>query len=71
MIDLLQYVISKNSSSAYKATANAAISIGIDTEFFDSDLARDLQMRILVLNNVLAHVPDINDFMLGIKRILK
>ena len=75
---LLQYVKSKKiphlGIEPTQATANAAISIGIDTlvEFFDSDLAKDLpKADLVVANNVLAHVPDINDFMLGIKRILK
>ena len=49
---LLQYVKSKTSFriEPTQATANAAISIGIDAlvEFFDSDLAKDCQKRILL-----------------------
>jgi SAM-dependent methyltransferase len=50
--------------------AAAAVAKGIRTtaEFFGSDLARRLDRRadLLVANNVLAHVPDLNDFVEGL-----
>jgi SAM-dependent methyltransferase len=61
-----------------KNTAKVAQSNGIEvvTEFFDSKLARQLakegkQADLLIGNNVLAHVPDINDFVEGLKILLK
>ena len=47
--------------------------IPIITEFFDSALASQIGpiADILHANNVLAHVPDINDFVAGIKTVLK
>lgn len=55
-----------------EGTANASIEKGIPTikEFFDSNLARTLikeykQANLIIANNVLAHVPDINDFLSG------
>ncbi len=57
-----------------EATAQAAETKGIDTlkEFFSLDLARQLEKPDLIIaNNVLAHVPDINDFMQGISQLLK
>ena len=58
--------------------ANIAISQGINTikDFFTQELAydlgsRDLNADLLIANNVLAHVPDINDFVKGVKSILK
>ena len=56
------------------ATAEAARAKGIETveRFFGVALAEELQPADLVVaNNVLAHVPDINDFMAGIGRLLK
>jgi SAM-dependent methyltransferase len=56
------------------ATAAAARDKGIPTleRFFDLALAKELEPADLVVaNNVLAHVPDINDFMAGIARLLK
>ncbi len=51
---------------------------GIDTQvaFFGIDTARRLatdgkQADLLLGNNVLAHVPDLNDFVAGMKRLLK
>jgi len=46
------------------------------TEFFDTELAKKLQSEgkqadLLIGNNVLAHVPNINDFVAGLKIILK
>jgi 2-polyprenyl-3-methyl-5-hydroxy-6-metoxy-1,4-benzoquinol methylase len=60
------------------ATAMAAREKGIETveSFFGVDLARQLvsdgvQADLLVANNVLAHVPDINDFLAAISLILR
>ena len=57
-------------------TAEVAIAKGIDTiiDFFGSKIAqKDLKAKadLLLGNNVLAHVPDINDFALGVKWALK
>jgi SAM-dependent methyltransferase len=58
--------------------ARAAQAIGIPTlqEFFTSELAARLrsegkQADVLLANNVLAHVPDPNDFVAGIATILR
>jgi SAM-dependent methyltransferase len=58
--------------------AAAAQNRGIRTrvEFFgleaaDALLRADLQPDLLIGNNVLAHVPNINDFVAGVKRALK
>lgn len=58
-------------------TAAVAKTKGIDSviEFFGTDLAKKLQKDgkkadLLLGNNVLAHVPDINDFVGGMKVIL-
>ena len=56
------------------ATAEAARAKGIETieRFFGVALAAELEPADLVVaNNVLAHVPDINDFVAGIARLLK
>jgi len=56
------------------ATAKAAQAKGITTieRFFGVALAAELEPADLVVaNNVLAHVPDINDFLAGIARLLK
>jgi SAM-dependent methyltransferase len=56
------------------ATAEAARAKGITTieRFFGVALADELEPADLVVaNNVLAHVPDINDFVAGIARLLK
>lgn len=56
------------------ATAEAARAKGIETieEFFGVALAEHLSKAdLIVANNVLAHVPDINDFVDGISRLLK
>jgi SAM-dependent methyltransferase len=56
--------------------ANVAIERGIPTvvEFFGADtasrLAQDGQADLLIGNNVLAHVPDLNDFVEGLKALL-
>ena len=61
-------------------TAKAAINKGINTlnDFFSNKLAQKLvietlpkkKVDLVIANNVLAHVPDINDFLLGMKTIL-
>jgi SAM-dependent methyltransferase len=58
--------------------AAAAVKNGIPTvvKFFGKKTASDLaaegkQADLLVGNNVLAHVPDINDFVAGLKTLLK
>lgn len=60
------------------STAEAARKRGIDIvqEFFSSTLAQRLCRErgaadLIVANNVLAHVPDINDFVAGITCLLK
>jgi SAM-dependent methyltransferase len=56
------------------ATAEAARQKGIPTleRFFGLELAQELEPADLVVaNNVLAHVPDINDFLAGIAQLLK
>lgn len=59
-------------------TAKAAREKGIETweEFFGADLAQRLSQKgktanLIIGNNVLAHVPDINDFVSGLKIALK
>jgi len=58
--------------------AEAAMKKGIPTEvrFFGRDLAGELVRQgkradLIVGNNVLAHVPDLNDFVAGMKTLLK
>lgn len=58
-------------------TANVALSKGIETlvDFFGTNLAESLAKKgikadLLLGNNVLAHVPDINDFVGGMKILL-
>ena len=58
--------------------AKSAIKKGIDTriDFFTKDLALNLknnqkQADLIIANNVLAHVPELNDFVHGIKILLK
>ena len=58
-------------------TANVALSKGIETlvDFFGTNLANSLAKKgikadLLLGNNVLAHVPDINDFVGGMKILL-
>ena len=58
--------------------AQAAQAIGIPTrsEFFDAAYAQQLrseglQADLIVANNVVAHVPDLLDFLAGIKIVLK
>jgi len=57
-----------------RGTALESIKKGIDTriEFFGKDFAQtlDKQYDVIVANNVLAHVPDLNDFIAGMKAAL-
>jgi SAM-dependent methyltransferase len=60
------------------STAIAARAIGVPTieEFFGEELANILvkegkQADLIIGNNVYAHVPDINDFTKGIKKLLE
>jgi hypothetical protein len=60
-----------------KSVADVAVSKGIETisEFFGKDLALRLRAegivpKLIVANNVLAHVPDIQDFIQGVSILL-
>ena len=60
------------------STAKAARALGLDIveRFFGVELARELaaagrQVDLVAANNVLAHVPDINDFVGGFTALLK
>ncbi|MBA3961938.1 MAG: methyltransferase domain-containing protein [Chthoniobacterales bacterium] len=79
---LLQYFLERKipvlGIEPAKNVAQTAIKKGIPTvtEFFGVKLARKLategrQADLLLGNNVLAHVPDINDFVGGMKILLK
>ncbi|MGF7218566.1 hypothetical protein GGR92_004743 [Spirosoma lacussanchae] len=79
---LLQYFVAKQVPVlGIEPTANtAAVAIGKGvptlTRFFGTELARELvaqgtQADLLLGNNVLAHVPDIVDFVVGMKLVLK
>lgn len=79
---LLQYVrnhgIGAVGIEPCKSVADAAIAKGIDTRirFFSRGTARALAAEglnadLMVANNVLAHVPDINDFVGGVAILLK
>lgn len=79
---LLQYFLERQvpvlGIEPAKNVARTAITKGIPsiTEFFGATLARKLaaegrQADLLLGNNVLAHVPDINDFVSGLKALLK
>ncbi|MDQ7047722.1 MAG: class I SAM-dependent methyltransferase [Sulfurovum sp.] len=75
---LLQYFKEKDIPSlGIEPTANTAKvakekGIEVIEDFFGSSLAHDLKKSDLILgNNVLAHVPDINDFVQGLKIVLK
>ncbi len=57
-----------------KNVAEIAIQKGIPTEvnFFSNDLAKKLpQADLIIANNVLAHVPNLHDFVAGLKTLLK
>ena len=79
---LLQYVMARNipctGVEPTASTASAARSKGIDIveEFFGVELAKKMiangkQADLTAANNVLAHVPDINDFVKGFSVLLK
>jgi hypothetical protein len=75
---LLQYFVAKDvpclGIEPTLSTARAATNKGIPTltEFFGTPLAAKLpQADLIIANNVYAHVPDINDFTLGMKMCLK
>lgn len=79
---LLQYVKARGIAclgvEPTKSTATAARAKGIEIveEFFGQALAEKLaaegkQADVMAANNVLAHVPDINDFVGGFARLLK
>ncbi|MGQ0619548.1 MAG: methyltransferase domain-containing protein [Panacagrimonas sp.] len=78
---LLQYFVRKNipvlgiEPSANTAEAARAKGVESITEFFGLRLARELRAKnlgadLLIGNNVLAHVPDIIDFLSGAKHLL-
>lgn len=79
---LLQYVAARGipcyGVEPTASTAAAAMKKGIDIveEFFGVELAKRLaengrRADLVVANNVLAHVPDINDFVAGVEILLK
>jgi SAM-dependent methyltransferase len=79
---LLQYFVEKNipvlGVEPAANIAKVAIAKGIPTvnEFFGRECAHKLvaqgkQADLIAANNVLAHIPDINDFVAGIKILLK
>lgn len=79
---LLQYFVEKKvpvlGIEPAANVAEVAVQKGISTlvKFFNSETARELaaagkQADLLLGNNVLAHVPDINDFIKGMKILLK
>jgi SAM-dependent methyltransferase len=79
---LLQYVQAREipclgvEPTVSTAAAARAKGITIVEEFFGVRLARELleqskQADLMVANNVLAHVPDINDFVAGFSLLLK
>lgn len=62
--------------AANVAAFAAAQGIPVRTEFLGAELARQLvgehiQADVLIGNNVLAHVPDLHDFVEGLKLLLK
>ena len=79
---LLQYVQARGipctgvEPTASTASAARAKGIVVIEEFFGTELAERLagegrQADLTAANNVLAHVPDINDFVAGFSRLLK
>lgn len=75
---LLQYFKKENIETLgiepAKNVAEIAIKKGIPTHvnFFSNDLAKKLpQADLIVANNVLAHVPNLHDFVAGLKTLLK
>jgi hypothetical protein len=76
---LLQHVVARDIPTlGVEAAANVVVAArerGMETivRFFGRDLARELvadgrAADLLVANNVMAHVPDLNDFVVGIAR---
>ena len=79
---LLQYFVARNipvlGIEPAKNVADTAISRGISTlvRFFSQDVARELMSEgkfpnLVIGNNVLAHVPELNDFVKALKMILR
>jgi len=77
---LLQYFADKKIPALgiepAKNVAEAAQRKGIETccAFFSQALAHEMKEKkadLIIANNVLAHVPDINDFVAGIQQLLK
>jgi SAM-dependent methyltransferase len=80
---LLQYFVKKSipcfgvdPAANCAAVAKAERSVETEVAFFGRDTATRLlgegrAVDLLVANNVLAHVPDLNDFIAGIKILLK
>jgi len=75
---LLQYFKEKNipclGIEPTASTVQVAREKGINVlkDFFNADLALKLEKADLIVgNNVIAHVPDINDFVKGLKIVLK
>lgn len=79
---LLQYFVEKGipvlGVEPAANVAKAAIAKGVPSvvKFFGVDTARELKSQgqaadLIVANNVLAHVPDLNGFVEGIKNLLK
>ena len=61
-----------------KSTFLRSVQLNIPTlnKFFNSNLAEDINIKykkadLIIANNVYAHVPEINDFTIGLKKILK
>ncbi len=76
--NFLNYKIPALGIEPTSKTAEVAIKKGVKTlvEFFSSELALKLisngnKADLIIANNVLAHVPDIKDFILGISILLK
>lgn len=78
---LLQFFVQKNipcfGVEPSSGTAKAAEEKGVEsiTDFFGADLAEKIvdergKQDLIIGNNVLAHVPDINDFVSGLKTAL-
>ena len=58
------------------ATAARKLGLSVVTEFFGESVAHELVSKnrgadLLIANNVLAHVPDLNDFIAGMKVLLR
>jgi SAM-dependent methyltransferase len=79
---LLQYFIKRDipclgiEPTSSTATAARGKGIPVVEEFFGTRLAQELstqkkQADLIIVNNVLAHVPDINDFVRGVAVLLK